>query len=302
MLLIIVKIAIVFLFTKAILLLYDNATGLPPNIGRRNLKKQTKNLESDVVKDIEEKIIEPIAKLFIKKIKLKPRRKVEMEQSLSRIGITDSAEMYISKALAYGLLGFLLPLFAFAVLGFDNLVIVLFLFPIGMFVYNYTKYKKRLKEKTKELEGSLPAFIRAIVSRIGAGEREVMGVDLIRIFEEYLRVAPEVFLYDLQMLVMEMKATNEENGLNNFARRVRLSEVDQMTQALIGITRGEPQKEVLSALAREMEVRHEVYIDEQYKKRPKKVIIATIPVFVCAITITLYAFGRVALTGVVSLF
>jgi hypothetical protein len=297
-----IKHIIVFLFVKAAFLLYDVHAGLPPSIARKNLKKQTKSLDKDLAKDLEDKLVTPLAKRIVKKIHLKPRKKVELEQSLSRIGIDDTAEMYTAKAVSYGLLGLLMPLVCFASLGFDSFVILTFGFPLGLLLYNLTKHKGRIKKKTKELEGALPAFIRAIVSRIGVGEREVMAVDLIGIFEEYLRVAPEVFEYDLQMLVMEMKSTNEENGLNNFARRVRLNEVDQMVQALIGITRGEPQREVLASIAREMEVRHEVYIDEQYKKRPKKVIIATIPVFVCAILITLYAFGSVALSGMVSLF
>lgn len=297
-----VKLLVVFLFTKAIMLLYDVSAGLPSSLARKNLKKQTKSLDKDLAKDLEEKIVTPLAKVFVKDIHLKPRRKIELEQSLSRIGIDDTAEIYTAKAIAYGLLGLLMPLICFICLGFDSFVILTFAFPVGLLVYNLTKHKGRIKKKTKELEGALPSFIRAIVSRIGAGERDVMAVDLIGIFEEYLRVAPEVFEYDLQMLVMEMKSTNEENGLNNFARRVRLNEVDQMVQALIGITRGEPQREVLSSIAREMEVRHDVYIDEQYKKRPKKVIIATIPVFVCAIVITFYAFGSVALSGMVSLF
>ena len=125
--------------------------------------------------------------------------------------------------------------------------------------------------------------------------------DMITIFEDYLRIAPDVFVYDIQKLVTEMKAKDIETALNNFNKRLAIPEVSLLTDALVGLTRGERQTEVLDSLAREMDVKIKNSISAELEKRPGKVLLASIPLFVMAIVAIFYVFINATISGLGSL-
>jgi hypothetical protein len=106
-------------------------------------------------------------------------------------------------------------------------------------------------------------------------------VDLIAIFEDYLKVVNEVFYYDVAFLVTEMKSKDSKTALRNFDARIGLPEVNFLVQALLGLDKGEDQSDALAHLAREVDLK--AHIRRQLAKRPGKVCLATIPLVVVAI-------------------
>ena len=80
-------------------------------------------------------------------------------------------------------------------------------------------------------------------------------MDLIQVFEDYLKVSSEVFYYDIAVLILDMKAKDIETALRNFNERVGLVEVSFLTNALIGLYRGEHQAEALHYLAKDMDIK-----------------------------------------------
>ena len=68
-----------------------------------------------------------------------------------------------------------------------------------------TDLKDKMKEKKNRIEIELPGFIRSILYKLDDikddSKRAVVQVDLIQIFEDYLKVASDVFHYDISVLV-----------------------------------------------------------------------------------------------------
>ena len=92
------------------------------------------------------------------------------------------------------------------------------------------------------------------------------------------------------MLILDMKAKGIEEGLNRFNNRLNIPEVGLLTDALIGIKRGEKQSDVLENLAREMDARLRDMQLKELEKRPGKVIRACIPIFGVSVLIVFYIF------------
>ncbi len=147
-----------------------------------------------------------------------------------------------------------------------------------------TDLKDKLKEKKMLIEIELPGFIRSILYKLediqGGNSKTVVQVDLIQIFEDYLKVASEVFYYDVAVLVMEMKAKDIETALRNFNERIGLTDVSFLVNALIGLYRGEHQGEALMYLTRDMDVRAKEALKKKLGKLPGKIKVASVPLVV----------------------
>ena len=122
-------------------------------------------------------------------------------------------------------------------------------------------------------------------------KRAVVQVDLIQIFEDYLKVASDVFHYDISVLVMEMKAKDIETALRNFNERIGMTEVSFLVNALIGLYRGEHQGEALAYLARDMDIKAREALRKKLNKLPRRVKIASIPLVAVTPARLLYFIG-----------
>jgi hypothetical protein len=169
-----------------------------------------------------------------------------------------------------------------------------------------TDLKDKLKEKKALIEMELPGFVRSILYKLedmrGGNEKTVVQVDMIQIFEDYLKVSSEVFYYDIAVLIMEMKAKDIETALRNFNERIGLVEVSFLVNALIGLYRGEHQGEALMYLAKDMDIKAKEALRKNLNKLPGKVKIASIPLVVVTIASLLYVIGSHLIRSVGGLF
>ncbi|QNU68918.1 hypothetical protein EHE19_016230 [Ruminiclostridium herbifermentans] len=158
-----------------------------------------------------------------------------------------------------------------------------------------TDLKDKMKEKKNRIEIELPGFIRSILYKLDDikddSKRAVVQVDLIQIFEDYLKVASDVFHYDISVLVMEMKAKDIETALRNFNERIGMTEVSFLVNALIGLYRGEHQEEALAYLARDMDIKAREALRKKLNKLPRRVKIASIPLVAVTLACLLYVIG-----------
>lgn len=203
-----------------------------------------------------------------------PEKQNRMSGKLARAGITLSPEEYYARAFIVGILSLLLiPLIA--IVGAPVFI------PIGLgisgvlFYHFLTSYRDVLKKKKKEIELGLPGFIRSILYKLS--ETGTVSADLIRIFEDYMKIADPIFRYDVSVLVMEMKTKSIESALRNFNARLGIVEVSFLCNALLGITRGEHQENALAVLAKDMDLKARENLKRELEKRPGKVWLATIP-------------------------
>lgn len=296
----IINILFAILLIKGMLLIYDSAKNIPPARTTKHLQSQAVK-KRDVIRVIEETLVEPLSTMLLPLVRISKEKELKLLRDLPRAGILKKPKEYYAHALAIAVYSLFIPVLTILA-GMKTVSIISLLIPVVAFLHFTTTYQDELEKKKKQIEFVLPSFIRAIIYKINDnGGQAAIKADMITIFEDYLRIAPDVFVYDIQKLVTEMKAKDIETALNNFNKRLAIPEVSLLTDALVGLTRGERQTEVLDSLAREMDVKIKNSIRAELEKRPGKVLLASIPLFVMAIVAIFYVFINATISGLGSL-
>lgn len=266
-------------------------------IPRLSMKKNIRNLQirketagERLLKTFVMPVVKPVAWL----IRIEPEKEAKMAAMLRRGGLTLTPKEYYARAIicAVFTLSFSILLL---VIGAVKVVPVILIFSVIVYFHFMTDLKDKLKEKKELIELELPSFVRSILYKLddmrGSNEKTVVQVDLIQIFEDYLKVSSEVFYYDIAVLIMEMKAKNIETALRNFNERVGLIEVSFLVNALIGIYRGEHQGEALMYLAKDMDIKAKEALRKNLNKLPGKIKMASIPLVAVTLASLLYVIG-----------
>ena len=239
-------------------------------------------------------LIMPIAKPISRHIPIEPVNEARMAAVLRRGGLDLTPKEYYARALLCAVLTTPLAVLLF-IMGAANLAPIVLIFSVVIYFHFTTDLKDKLKEKKLLIESELPGFIRSILYKLedikGEAVKTVVQVDLIQIFEDYLKVASEAFYYDVSVLVMEMKAKDIETALRSFNERIGLTEVSFLVNALIGLHRGEHQGEALAYLARDMDIKAKEALRKKLNKLPRRVKIASIPLVAVTLASLLYVVG-----------
>lgn len=266
-------------------------------IPKLSMKKNIKHLQAEKEKTgsrLLNRFVMPLAKPVSRLIPIDPVKEARMASTLRRGGLDLTPKEYYARAILCALftLPLALPLLA---AGATNLVPFVFIFAVVVYFHFMTDLKDKMKEKKNRLEMELPGFVRSILYKLDEiksdSKKTVVQVDLIQIFEDYLKVASEVFLYDVSVLVMEMKAKDIETALRNFNERIGLTDVSFLVNALIGLHRGEHQGEALAYLARDMDIKAKEALKKKLDKLPRRIKIASIPLVAVTLASLLYVIG-----------
>lgn len=266
-------------------------------IPRLSMKKNLKHLQTEKEKPgrrLLNRFIMPIARPGSRFIPIDPVKEARMASMLRRGGLELTPKEYYARAILCASLTLLLmPLLI--VIGAANFAPIVLIFAVVVYFHFMTDLKDQLKEKKKRIEIELPGFVRSILYRLEDnkhdGSRMVVQVDLIQIFEDYLKVASDAFQDDVAILVMEMKATDIETALRNFNERLGITDVSFLVNALIGLYRGEHQGEALSYLARDMDVKAKEALKKKLDNLPRRVKIASIPLVAVTLASLIYVIG-----------
>ena len=293
--LLIAQIVFIFLIVKGSFLIVDYINkdpGKEANKAFENAIIVKQGLKDQILNNI----IMPFAEIIAVYIKIPDERARELKNNLSRADISLTPQIYYARAIVITAMVFpiifLVPLLGLSWLLPFTVILVCLVF------YNFmTNYKDKLKQKKDKIEMCLPGFVRSILYKLNDSSDGLVKADLISIFEDYLRVANDVFHYDVSILIMEMKSKDIETAIRNFNSRVCIPEVSFLCNALIGITRGERQNETLNALARDMDVKARENIRRQLQKRPGKVMRASIPLVVVGVAALIYVLYAATIGG-----
>ncbi|MFZ5967659.1 MAG: hypothetical protein ACOYVK_10885 [Bacillota bacterium] len=235
-------------------------------------------------------LVNPVSRL----IPLDPMKEARMASTLRRGGLELTPKEYYARAIICAIFTLPLALLLFTI-GATNLVPIVLIFSIVVYFHFMTDLKDKMKEKKMRIEMELPGFVRSILYKLddinADSKKAVVQVDLIQIFEDYLKVASDVFHYDVSVLVMEMKAKDIETALRNFNERIGLAEVSFLVNALIGLHRGEHQGEALAYLARDMDIKAKEALKKKLNKLPRRIKIASIPLVAVTLASLLYVIG-----------
>ncbi|MCL6458231.1 MAG: hypothetical protein K6T85_09515 [Gorillibacterium sp.] len=287
------QIIIFVLLTAAGFLLCRQLLKIP----KLSMKKNIKNLQTEKEKPSKRllnRFVMPLVKPFARFIPLDPVKEAKMASMLRRGELELTPKEYYARAILCAFFTLPLALLLF-IIGAANLAPIVLIFSVVIYFHFMTDLKDKMKEKKKHIEMELPGFVRSILYRLddntGKGNRIVVQVDLIQIFEDYLKVASDVFRYDVSVLVMEMKATDIETALRNFNERLGLTDVSFLVSALIGLHRGEHQGEALAYLARDMDIKAKETFKKKLNTLPRRVKIASIPLVAVTLSSLLYVIG-----------
>lgn len=287
--------AFVITIINAMLMLLGAFEKAPPKKNQQILKdlKEKQTFLQWLIKNI----VMPFANIIKPFVKMSPKDENTLEMNLKRAGIDEDAKLYYAKAIAGGLL--ILPLvFLFAMLGSKFFAMIAGTLSLVIFVNGLERYKIILEKKTKAIERTIPSFIRSILYKLANDEESTkVKANLVEIFESYLSVCPKVFVYDISVLIYDLKTADNETALREFNKRLGIVEVSYLVNALIGIVRGERQNDVLKDLAKEMSVKNRQAIQRELEKRPGKVFRACIPLFVIAFVAIIYVLVSALVDG-----
>lgn len=265
-------------------------------VPKLSMRKNIKILQAEKEKagnQLLNRFIMPLVKPVSQLIPIDPVKEARMASMLRRGGLELAPKEYYARGILCALFTLPLGLLFFAI-GAANLVPFVLIFAVVTYFHFTTDLKDQLKAKKKSIEMELPGFVRSILYKlddIKEGGKSVVQVDLIGIFEDYLKVATEEFYQDVAILVMEMKSINIEVALRNFNERLGLTEVAFLVNALIGLHRGEHQGEALAYLARDMDVKAKEGLRKKLNSLPRRVKIASIPLVAITLASLLYVIG-----------
>lgn len=261
------------------------------------MKKNIKNIQAEKEKPGKQllyRFIMPLVKPVSRLIPLDPVKEARMASVLRRGGMELTPKEYYARGILCALFTTPLALLLFTI-GAANLAPIVLIFSLVIYFHFTTDLKDKMKEKKNRIEAELPGFIRSILYKLDdikdGSSKAVVQVDLIQIFEDYLKVASEVFYYDVSVLVMEMKAKDIETALRNFNERIGITDVSFLVNALIGLYRGEHQGEALAYLARDMDIKAKEALRKKLNKLPRRVKIASIPLVAVTLASLLYVIG-----------
>jgi hypothetical protein len=95
----------------------------------------------------------------------------------------------------------LLLLIPLLLIGAASLTPIIVIFAVVVYFHFTSDLKDQLKAKKKRIEMEMPSFIRSILYKLddmrGDSQKAVVQADLVQIFEDYLRVASDVFYDDI---------------------------------------------------------------------------------------------------------
>jgi hypothetical protein len=247
-------------------------------------------------------MIAPLIRPLATVIPMKRAREMELGQQLRRVDMSIHPKEYYARALIVAAASLLLcPLIAMA--GLPQAAPAAVILSVIIFFHFTSMHKDALKAKQERIEFGLPGFIRSILHHLpDIRHSSEVKVDLIAIFEDYLKVTNEVFYYDVAYLITEMKSKDTKTALHNFDARIGLPEVGFLVQALLGLDKGDDQSDALAHLARDVDLKARENIRKQLAKRPGKVQLATIPLVIVAIGTLLYVIVKHLFESVGGLF
>ena len=287
------RIILFILLTAAGILICRQLLKIPKLSMKKNLKHLRAEKEAAGSRMLN-RVIMPVARPISRFIPIDPVKEARMSSMLRRGGQELTPKEYYARAILCA--SFTLPLaLVFLIMGAVKLAPMILLLALVVYRHFMTDLKDQLKEKKKRIESELPGFVRSILYRLEDnrhdGSRMVVQVDLIQIFEDYLKVASDAFREDVAILVMEMKAKDIETALRNFNERLGITEVSFLVNALIGLHRGEHQGEALSYLARDMDIKAKEALKKKLDNLPRRVKIASIPLVAITIISLFYVIG-----------
>lgn len=208
-------------------------------------------------------VLESFSKKLAKFIPMDEFKRAEMEADLTTAGFVITPEEF--QAYGYLKMGLL----------FLVAIVFLFILPIGsaffallailVYMLHKNSLKKRIQNKRDNIEYELSRFVFVIKEGLKNNR------DVLTLLETYAKGAEKEFANELRITIADMKATNYEDALNRFDKRIGLNSLSDITRGLIGVIRGNVSDSYWENLAETLTDAQKQRLVRQANKVPGKV-------------------------------
>ena len=257
--------------------------GLPPIAPAKGVNLAVKSQQS-VIDILLTLIVMPIVKLVSPFIMIAEYKEIRMVKQLKRAGIPLTPKEYYARSIVMAVLATVVS-YILLVLAVRSMSMVSAVLGVLVYFHFDGEVKDKLKAKDRLIEAELPKFIRAIVQGLRTEK------DIIKLLETYQTIAGEGFKYDIEVLIMDLKSGNFEEGMTEFEKRLGNSYVSRLAKALIAVNRGDDQSSMLNYLLSDMGLLAKEMMQRELNKRPGRVKMLVIPIVLVAVISLFYVIG-----------
>lgn len=263
--------------------LSNEILGLPPYATAKRVKLATKK-EQSIGNVLLQTAVMPVVKLAAPLIIMADFKEKRMSKQLKRAGIPLSPKEYCARSIVMaagvGILSYIMLACTMKKMSVVSVI-------LGVVVYFHFngEIKDKLKAKDKLIEAELPKFIRAVVQGLKTEK------DIIKLLETYQTIAGPGLKYDIEVLIMDLKSGNFEEGMTEFDKRLGNSYVSRLSKALIAVNRGDDQSSMFNYLLSDMGLLAKEMMQRELNKRPGRVKMLVIPIVIVAVAALFYVIG-----------
>jgi hypothetical protein len=234
-----------------------------------------------ITKQLDEKVILPIAKVTSKFIRLDDYKFIKLKRTLARAKISLTPEEYHARAITISALTIISSVL-FIPLGIPIFTLLMLMLGVIMYFKNMQLATDKIKVINEQIVKELPRFIRTYNSAIKVDKR------LTNCIEKYLVIAGDAMKYDLEMLLVDLKTIDEVESLTRFSERVNISYLNDFITGVIAATQGEDQSTFFAITEQNMNMLARENLKKEVLKRPSKIKKATIAVGVMLFLLYMY--------------
>lgn len=270
-------------FASGLFFIASEVLGLPPIATARGVKTAVRSQQSllDYLLTV---VVMPVVKLVAPIIVIEDYKEIRMEKQLRRAAIPLNPKEYYARSIIMSVISTVVT-YIMLTLTVKNISFMSVILGVVVYFHFHGEIKDKLKAKDKLIEAELPKFIRAIVQGLRTEK------DIIKLLETYQTIAGEGLKYDIEVLIMDLKSGNFEEGMTEFEKRLGNSYVSRLAKALIAVNRGDDQSSMLNYLLSDMGLLAKEMMQRELNKRPGRVKMLVIPIVVVAVVTLFYVIG-----------
>lgn len=232
--------------------------------------------------------------LIASKLRLNEYKRLQLKADLESADMTLSPEQYVGNAIVKSVL---VAVLAIPFLFFAPLIsLVMIIIAIAVYVGEYRKVGKIIREKRRKIEYELPRLVSSIDKTL------IHSRDVLSILDSYREHAGEEFRRELEITVADMRSGNYEVALTRLESRVGSSMMSDVTRGLISVIRGDKTDVYWGNLVLKFSDYQRTLLKTEANKAPKRVRKLSMALLFCFMLVYVVVIGQVLLSSLGGMF
>ena len=228
------------------------------------------------------------------KLRLNEYKRLQLKADLESADMTLSPEQYVGNAIVKSVL---IAVLAIPFLFFAPLIsLVMIIIAIAVYVGEYRKVGKIIREKRRKIEYELPRLVSSIDKTL------IHGRDVLGILDSYREHAGEELRRELEITVADMRSGNYEVALTRLESRVGSSMISDVTRGLISVIRGDKTDVYWGNLVLKFSDYQRTLLKTEANKAPKRVRKLSMALLFCFMLVYVVVIGQVLLSSLGGMF